>query len=1059
MRSGRAIAPVAAAVFLLASCGGSGPDPSEAPSNEAPADRATTLAASTKPDLKVLSIHKVSETPILENVSDHVYQILVLNGRGAKSGYTATIVGVGQGTSIIDGSVLLGDLPSLGTSTPTDTITLRHDRAFPFIPARMVWEITAPVNGIPVPPQPDPSKNHATMAGVDTNANGIRDDIDILLATNFGTEPTLYAAAVTHAASLQAAIVSPSAERSAQHIASFVCVSTSLLQRLSDTTLATLDTPLRRAAYGNTFAGSTLSEENCQRAIATSKRAASATSSSAKAMAAAAPAHRSVIYINGIQNTEEYALEVARVIQTTLTNSPNHPEPNRRAFFVTTIWNPIGWDGTENGSLKQDEMELFLEKTAEEWFAEDFKKILAPHNQTREIGTDAAKAAAKAVLLWLEKMARGQTSLEYDGLISESNLAKTKTAVRALVSEILARQPAIVVAHSQGNLLANLAHASLAADHGNNIYKLYRVINVANTSQFAVSGLNLTHDKDRALDPLLTDLPNRGGNWYRTSPICNDCADDFVLAAPTFKADGLVDGDNLKNHSLVKTYLSNEPVAEILSQGVSFTPDKNGFVDRFEDLVYAAAASLDPFNLPWVDVKYPNADDTQLFDINNSGVVVGIATFGTSSIGFTYSNGVFTALPYPFGSNSFNGFTATGITYDGNVVGTYDTGGVDAAGQPITAGYLRIAGTYISFTLPGAVSTGIRGISSDGRYLAGDAFFPAGRRNYVHDRTTNTTKFVGPDSSGVNILQGVNPSGKAVGSRVALLADGSILQEGYVFDFASGSMTRVSDANYADREIRPRAIDDFGRVAGFVTGASGTKGFYGWPGALKTFEYPGAIYTYFYGNNDAGRLVGFAVMPSGEVRNFVFTPDDALVTFIATGKVTSIYDDASLGAGVLPVAWGDDFVAEYSFSPTAVDRSPTASRHGRYSVESASITIGRNSPMTFVRKENDHTGYGSYLDVSVALPPSMGGEYLVTFQRPVQQVDASSPTLFYSLALNRRDRVLFLSDALPLVPPDLALFPEDGMDARWQALSVCPNGYPPGPCKSAVASITRFVRK
>ena len=39
------------------------------------------------------------------------------------------------------------------------------------------------INGISVPPEPDTTQNNATIAGVDSNANGVRDDVEKKLAT------------------------------------------------------------------------------------------------------------------------------------------------------------------------------------------------------------------------------------------------------------------------------------------------------------------------------------------------------------------------------------------------------------------------------------------------------------------------------------------------------------------------------------------------------------------------------------------------------------------------------------------------------------------------------------------------------------------------------------------------------------------------------------------------------------------------------------------------------------------------------------------------------------
>lgn len=39
------------------------------------------------------------------------------------------------------------------------------------------------INGISVPPEPDATLNNATLAGVDSNSNGVRDDVERKLAT------------------------------------------------------------------------------------------------------------------------------------------------------------------------------------------------------------------------------------------------------------------------------------------------------------------------------------------------------------------------------------------------------------------------------------------------------------------------------------------------------------------------------------------------------------------------------------------------------------------------------------------------------------------------------------------------------------------------------------------------------------------------------------------------------------------------------------------------------------------------------------------------------------
>ena len=120
------------------------------------------------------------------------------------------------------------------------------------------------INGIVVPPSPDATTNQATVGGVDVNGNGIRDDIDRLVATNFGTEPQLVALATEHARRLQVAIVAPSTAATGAYVNQVRCVrDDAVLNRLSSQTRAMLDTAQRRKAYALAMAGTTVSAEGC----------------------------------------------------------------------------------------------------------------------------------------------------------------------------------------------------------------------------------------------------------------------------------------------------------------------------------------------------------------------------------------------------------------------------------------------------------------------------------------------------------------------------------------------------------------------------------------------------------------------------------------------------------------------------------------------------------------------------------------------------------------------------------------------------------------------------
>ena len=124
-------------VLGLASCGGG--DSQGSGSNQAMQAGIIDVPA---PSVIVTGITKVSETRVSRTVYDYVFQVTFKNNSsGPQSGLAATLTGAGTGTTIIKGSVRVGDLAAGASVTPQDTITLRQDRTFPFNLTALVWNI------------------------------------------------------------------------------------------------------------------------------------------------------------------------------------------------------------------------------------------------------------------------------------------------------------------------------------------------------------------------------------------------------------------------------------------------------------------------------------------------------------------------------------------------------------------------------------------------------------------------------------------------------------------------------------------------------------------------------------------------------------------------------------------------------------------------------------------------------------------------------------------------------------------------------------------------------
>lgn len=308
-----------------------------------------------------------------------------------------------------------------------------------------------------------------------------------------------------------------------------------------------------------------------------------------------------IVYINGVQNTRVDAEATRRKIKELLRDSTNRTGTAKRSFDVTYVWNPEGFyespvDIPNCGSPCQDIFETLVLKSSEEDYDSYFRKILAPHNASSVINIEAAKEVKK----YADSLVLGTNSALSSGFITADRMAATKKAMDSLAELMRQATSSVVVAHSQGNILANLAWASAAADLGQDIRKKVRVVNVANTSRFSLNNLNLTHDDD----PVLANLkvaPEVGTyNFTRNTPSCTGvCA--FQLTPPTFKAPDtfscisiiLADLNFLCKH-YINTYISTDDIPTVLiDQGVIFTASKTRFADRFEDFIYAAAVSLD----------------------------------------------------------------------------------------------------------------------------------------------------------------------------------------------------------------------------------------------------------------------------------------------------------------------------------------------------------------------------------------------------------------------------------------------------------------------------------
>lgn len=266
----------------------------------------------------------------------------------------------------------------------------------------------------------------------------------------------------------------------------------------------------------------------------------------------------------------------------------------------------------------------------------------------------------------------------------------------------------------------------------------------------------------------------------------------------------------------------------------------------------AAASSQAATAYRFTTISPVDASGVAAFGINNSGQVVGnVLVDADKGIyrGFLYQGGQFLDLAAPAGAVSWS---AVGINDAGDIVGRYATEFVvdpDVGPHPSTEGaYLYRGGQHLDLKIDGTIAMEARGVSENGRYVAG---FMTDTKTvgFVFDLQTmeHTRIDVGP-VYGLTIAQGVNDLGIVVGSRS--LPDPAAL----VFDAATGSATEIRLPG-TDRTAL-RAIDNAGTMSGWFQIGDVQHGFTGYPGAFQVIDVPGADSTTVQDHNDAGWLVG-----------------------------------------------------------------------------------------------------------------------------------------------------------------------------------------------------------
>jgi len=254
----------------------------------------------------------------------------------------------------------------------------------------------------------------------------------------------------------------------------------------------------------------------------------------------------------------------------------------------------------------------------------------------------------------------------------------------------------------------------------------------------------------------------------------------------------------------------------------------------------------------WTTIDYPGADSTQALGINNNGDIVGLYTLGGQTHGFLYKAGTFSSIDVPGAIQT----VAQGINDSGLIVGFYSVPFRDGVG------FLFDGTTFTDIAKGGYVVTIANGIDNAGDIVG---YYGNGGSNpdYHGFKWTNGTfhtlevGFVGE-----TIVTGINNHGYVTG------------YDPWSFDSfvrkPDGTIQTVPFSNPCCGLIE--GLNDGQAVVGGYVSPSYT-GFRvnGVTLKLIPLKFPGALYTFAHGINNAGDTVGSYAMNGIQQHGFLET--------------------------------------------------------------------------------------------------------------------------------------------------------------------------------------------
>jgi uncharacterized membrane protein len=287
-----------------------------------------------------------------------------------------------------------------------------------------------------------------------------------------------------------------------------------------------------------------------------------------------------------------------------------------------------------------------------------------------------------------------------------------------------------------------------------------------------------------------------------------------------------------------------------------------------------AGCNADPSTMPdgtggssgaFTSIDVPGAIVTYALDISTSGAIVGrFADADGGGHGFLRdTTGAFKTIDFPGAAWT----AAAAINDSGDVVGWY--GPPDAPDDP--HGYMRRHGSFTTFDPPGSTYTNAKGINERGD-ISGTYVTADGVAHGFLLRNGQFTTIDIPSAQETNVWK-INASGTMVGQSVDASGFGHLFKSIW-----SGSTLRVPIVRSVDDHNG--GINSRGDLVGtYCDDASSCgssfdshHGFLIRDRAFTTIDVVGASFTFAFGINDRGQIVGGYGDAQGTIHGFLLDP-------------------------------------------------------------------------------------------------------------------------------------------------------------------------------------------